>query len=255
MQHHRPSAGNVELGGANRQARLSRCRSPQQSARHWALLLVVLMITALVLPTPRRANGLARDLARPVSNGSAVSSAQALAQASSAPLALSPTFLLNGQIGTPYLQAMSASGGTAPYTFAITYGDLPPGLAFSPDGVLSGTPTMAGEYGFSMTANDAHGATGSQFYGLTIISPIAISPPLLPEGKAGTAYRQSFASHPIPLRLPPVRFHPALRSAQPVCSTAHLLPTVIIASPLARPTHTALPVAIVTACTSVCHLQ
>jgi len=194
MQHHRPSAGNVELGGANRQARLSRCRSPQQSARHWALLLVVLMITALVLPTPRRANGLARDLARPVSNGSAVSSAQALAQASSAPLVLSPTFLLNGQIGTPYLQAMSASGGTAPYTFAITYGDLPPGLAFSPDGVLSGTPTMAGEYGFSMTANDAHGATGSQFYGLTIISPIAISPPLLPEGKAGTAYRQSFAA-------------------------------------------------------------
>jgi hypothetical protein len=148
------------------------------------LLLIVLIMMWLVLPT-HAPSAFARDLPPPVSSGSA---------AGSAPLAVSPTFLLNGQVGTPYLQAMNASGGTAPYSFAITSGDLPPGLTLSTEGVLSGTPTTAGAYSFIITGTDVHGNTASQFYSVRTITPIAISPPALPEGKVGAAYRQSFAA-------------------------------------------------------------
>jgi hypothetical protein len=48
-------------------------------------------------------------------------------------------------IGTPYSHTFSFSGGTPPYTFAITSGSLPPGLSLNTStGVVSGTPSGAG---------------------------------------------------------------------------------------------------------------
>ncbi len=44
------------------------------------------------------------------------------------PLTISPNTLPNGVLGTPYSQTITASGGTAPYTFAVTSGSLPPAL-------------------------------------------------------------------------------------------------------------------------------
>jgi hypothetical protein len=47
---------------------------------------------------------------------------------------------LNGKIGIAFSQTITATGGVAPYTWDAI-GTLPPGLAFSSGGVLSGTPT------------------------------------------------------------------------------------------------------------------
>lgn len=62
----------------------------------------------------------------------------------------------DGIVGTEYpLQILTATGGVAPYTFAIT-GTLPPGLGFSSP-QISGIPTAAGTYSFTVTATDSTG--------------------------------------------------------------------------------------------------
>lgn len=51
------------------------------------------------------------------------------------------------------------TGGTAPYTWSITSGSLPPGIALNATtGVLSGTPTALGSYPFYYSATDATAA-------------------------------------------------------------------------------------------------
>jgi hypothetical protein len=72
-----------------------------------------------------------------------------------------------GTVGTPYNQTIIASGGTSPYTFSFT-GTLPPGLSLNSSGVVSGTPTTAGSFNFTVTATDASSATGSNGYSIVI---------------------------------------------------------------------------------------
>ena len=47
-------------------------------------------------------------------------------------------------VGQAQTFTIEAIGGTRPYSFGITQGDLPPGLSLNSQGVLSGTPTEAG---------------------------------------------------------------------------------------------------------------
>jgi len=48
-----------------------------------------------------------------------------------------------------------ASGGSPGYTWAITAGSLPAGIALNPNGSLSGTPAAAGPFSFTVTATDS----------------------------------------------------------------------------------------------------
>ncbi|HLP66148.1 MAG TPA: putative Ig domain-containing protein, partial [Rhizobium sp.] len=64
--------------------------------------------------------------------------------------------LTAGEVGTAYSQTFTASGGTAPYTYAVTAGTLPDGLSLATDGALTGTPTTAGTANFTITATDAN---------------------------------------------------------------------------------------------------
>ena len=52
--------------------------------------------------------------------------------------------LSNGVIRVPYSQTLSGAGGTPPYRFSVTAGNLPPGIMLSFAGGLSGTPTTGG---------------------------------------------------------------------------------------------------------------
>jgi uncharacterized repeat protein (TIGR03803 family) len=79
---------------------------------------------------------------------------------------LLPQTLPAATVGAGYNQTLTAVGGTAPYTFAVSAGSLPAGLTLSSGGVLSGTPTIAGSSSFTVTATDSTGATGSQAYTL-----------------------------------------------------------------------------------------
>lgn len=85
-------------------------------------------------------------------------------------LAVAPGSLPAGQIGTAYSQSLSAAGGTAPYSYASS-GAVPTGLNLdSASGTLSGTPTSAGSFNFTITATDSHGATGSTGYSVNIVA-------------------------------------------------------------------------------------
>ncbi len=84
-------------------------------------------------------------------------------------ITLSPATLPDGLINQAYNQTITASGGASPYTFAVTSGTLPPGLALDPSGLLSGTPTMAGTFNFTITATDVNTCTGSIAYSLIIL--------------------------------------------------------------------------------------
>ena len=69
-----------------------------------------------------------------------------------------------GKVGVPYNAVASVSGGQAPYIFSVSKGgSLPPGLSLNPlTGTISGVPTVAGDYSFTLTVADVpHHEVGS----------------------------------------------------------------------------------------------
>ena len=95
-------------------------------------------------------------------------------------ITLSPSSLSSAAVGMAYSQTVTASGGTAPYSFSVSSGTLPAGLALSAGGVLSGTPTSGTSQTFTVQAVDANGCSGTASYTLAptcssyVISPFAM---------------------------------------------------------------------------------
>ncbi|QIH07518.1 MULTISPECIES: autotransporter domain-containing protein [unclassified Pseudomonas] len=110
-------------------------------------------------------------------NASGTSSPATVSLTVSAPtLAITPTTVPNGTQGTAYSTTLTASGGTAPYTYAITSGSLPAGLSLNTsNGSISGTPSASGNTNLTVTATDANSATGSRAYTLTIDAQAPVS--------------------------------------------------------------------------------
>jgi len=116
-------------------------------------------------------------------------------------ITVSPASVSTPVLATAYSLSLSASGGTGPYTFAILSGSLPAGLSLSAGGVLSGTPTAAGFFSFTVQVQDSTSGgsggpyTGSRSYSVTIAAPtIVIAPSTLPNAKAGTSYSQTISA-------------------------------------------------------------
>jgi large repetitive protein len=60
-----------------------------------------------------------------------------------------------GSPGVSYSFAITVAGGNAPYTWALTTGNLPPGLTLNTQtGIISGTPTTGGTYPISVAVTD-----------------------------------------------------------------------------------------------------
>lgn len=72
--------------------------------------------------------------------------------------------------GQSYATTIQATGGQAPYTFALTSGALPNGLSLGADGTLSGAPAECGAFNFSVQAADSANppATASATFDLTV---------------------------------------------------------------------------------------
>ena len=84
-------------------------------------------------------------------------------------IAVSPSTLPGGTTGVVYNQALTGSGGLAPYTFIVAAGSLPAGLTLT-GGVLSGTPTAGST--FTIRGTDANGCFGDRIYTFAVIPPV-----------------------------------------------------------------------------------
>jgi uncharacterized protein YhjY with autotransporter beta-barrel domain len=107
-------------------------------------------------------------------------------------IVVNPATLAGATVAVAYSQTLSAGGGTAPYGFAVTAGALPAGLTLNSTGALTGTPTAAGTFNFTVIATDAASFTGSRAYTLAVAAPvIVIAPAALTGGTVGAAYSES----------------------------------------------------------------
>ncbi len=103
-------------------------------------------------------------------------------------IAIAPTALPAGAGGAAYGPVtLTASGGTAPYTFALSQGALPAGLTLAANGTLSGTPTATGSFAFTVTATDASSFSGSQAFTLAVTAPVPVAQNKQAELLAGTS--------------------------------------------------------------------
>jgi hypothetical protein len=76
--------------------------------------------------------------------------------------------LPDGEVGTAY-SGMLAATGDAPITWSVESGDLPGGLTLSSAGVISGTPSAAGAFNFTVKAANAAGS-GTKQLSITILA-------------------------------------------------------------------------------------
>jgi hypothetical protein len=102
------------------------------------------------------------------------------APATTAPVLSSPASpLSNGIVGTAIATTNFMASGTAPITYSVSGGLLPPGLTLSSTGSLTGTPTVAGIYDFTVTATNSAGADDTP-YRQTVLQLPAITTPSSP---------------------------------------------------------------------------
>lgn len=76
--------------------------------------------------------------------------------------AITTSTLPNGKVGTAYDQTLAATGD-ATITWTLDSGNLPDGLLLGTDGKISGTPTTAGDYTFTVEATNGAGSDTRSF--------------------------------------------------------------------------------------------
>lgn len=84
---------------------------------------------------------------------------------------VTPAVLPTGQVGQAYpATTIGATGGTAPYVaWAIVAGALPAGLSFNTaTGQITGTPTGAGTFNFTVQVTDTAGQTDTENFSIVV---------------------------------------------------------------------------------------
>ena len=107
-------------------------------------------------------------------------------------ITVNPASLPATTAGIAYSQSVSTTGGTGAMTYSVSVGSLPAGLSLgAATGAITGTPSAAGTFNFTITATDSVGATGLRAYTLIVNAALAVTPASLPAATIGSAYSQS----------------------------------------------------------------
>jgi hypothetical protein len=86
--------------------------------------------------------------------------------------------LPQASVGSTYSGSLTATGGTAPYRFAVVSGQLPQGVSLADNtGTISGTPTASGNFNFGVAVSDSKGASKEQSLLVTVANAAAVSSP------------------------------------------------------------------------------
>lgn len=103
-------------------------------------------------------------------------------------ITVEPTVFAPAQVGAVYPPvAMIADEGTGPYAWRAT--GLPAGLTMTSGGLLSGSPTVAGTFGVTITVVDATGLATTTERSLVVRPALAVSAPAsLAAAQVGVAY-------------------------------------------------------------------
>lgn len=113
-------------------------------------------------------------------------------------LAINGSLPFTGSVGTAYSGTLTATGGTAPYTWVID--NLPKGLTTAGANTstvsVMGTPTTAGNYAVAITLTDAATNTAKASITIEISSPVGLSitGSLPATGTVGAAYSGSLTA-------------------------------------------------------------
>jgi hypothetical protein len=113
------------------------------------------------------------------------------------PLAITIDKLPGATIGSIYNAGLVATGGTAPYSWGLASGQLPPGITFSPSGTLSGTPTATGVFALSVKVTDSSPKpqTATAAYKLVVApEPLLVATTALPGASVHSPYFASLAA-------------------------------------------------------------
>jgi hypothetical protein len=99
------------------------------------------------------------------------------------------------EVGIRFGATTTATGGTGMYTWSLTSGALPPGLALNAaSGAVAGTPQSAGNSAFALTATDSEGRVATANGALTVAPRLAIRTVRLKTGRLGRAYQARLAT-------------------------------------------------------------
>ena len=105
------------------------------------------------------------------SAGSATSTAALLTvNAVTSTLKITTAQLPAGTLANPYTSTLAATGGTPPYTWSLSSGALPSGLAMNSAGNISGSPTVAGTSPFTVILKDSTGASASANLSINVVT-------------------------------------------------------------------------------------
>ncbi len=138
------------------------------------------------------------DVAQPTDGTLYVNSPRANSQSNKThikvvqPLAITSSTLSSAVTGSGYSTSLTGSGGSKPYTWGAG-STLPAGLTLSSNGQLSGTPTAAGSYSFTVNLKDNSNPNQSASKSLSLsinsqTSQLTVGSTTLPGATVGQAY-------------------------------------------------------------------
>jgi hypothetical protein len=102
---------------------------------------------------------------------------------------LSPSTLSNPTQGVAYSQQFTQTGFSGAHNFINFTGTLPTGLSLSSEGLLSGTPTEAGDFSFGIGVTDGSSCGRGAMYSVTVAAGCvaSITPATLTDAERGVS--------------------------------------------------------------------